>query len=99
LKKIYQAENPMMVWSARRIVEAAGIRCMIRNEFAGGALGLLSPLDTWPELWVLDERHAERAIKTLAESTAVDAEKPEWNCPHCAETNAGSFETCWNCGR
>ncbi|MDB5987080.1 MAG: hypothetical protein JWR16_2133 [Nevskia sp.] len=88
----------MLVWNARRVVEAAGIRCTIRNEFAGGASGLLSPLDTWPELWVLDERHAERAIKTLAAATAVDTERADWLCPHCSESNAGSFEICWNCG-
>jgi len=99
MKKIYQAENPMLVWNARRVVEASGIRCIIRNEFAGGASGVLSPLDTWPELWVLDERHAERAIKALAESTAADAERSEWRCPHCREVNAGSFEICWACGR
>lgn len=89
----------MLVWSARRIVEASGIRCTIFNEFAGGASGLLSPLDTWPELWVLDERHAERAAKALAEAVAADIERPDWSCPDCGEANAGSFEICWNCGR
>ncbi len=99
MKRIYQAQNPLLVWNARRVVEAAGIRCMIRNEFAGGASGLLSPLDTWPELWVLDERHTERALKALAESEHADAEGADWQCPTCAETNSGSFEICWNCGR
>lgn len=98
MKKIYEAENPMQVWSARILVENAGIPCSLRNEFAGGASGLLAPLDAWPELWV-EDRHAERAKRLLAAAPASDSSTDEWACAHCGEVNADSFELCWKCHR
>ncbi len=98
MKKIYEAENPALVWSARVIVEDAGIPCTLRNEFAGGASGLLSPLDAWPELWVIDDRNAERAQALLKTISAETAEAPDWHCANCGEINAASFCVCWNCG-
>jgi len=96
LKKIYEAQNPIQVWNARRIVEDHGIRGTILNEFAGGASGALSPLDAWPELWV-SEFHAERARRVLHEAS-LEAPGHDWKCRECTEANAAPFEVCWNCG-
>jgi hypothetical protein len=98
MKKIYEAENPALVWSARVIVEDAGIPCTLRNEFAGGASGLLSPLDAWPELWVVDDRNAERAQAMLSAMSSQIVEGPDWACTACAEVNGHRFGVCWKCG-
>lgn len=98
MKKIYEAENPALVWSARVIVEASGIRCALRNEFAGGASGLLAPIETWPELWVVDDRHAERARALLQDAILTPPQGDDWRCDACSEANAPSFGLCWNCG-
>jgi hypothetical protein len=97
MKKIYEAENPALVWSARVIVEDAGIPCTIRNEFAGGASGLLSPLDAWPELWVIDDRHAQRAQAALSAMSSQGSSGPDWACAVCGEINGDSFGICWKC--
>lgn len=96
MKKVYESQNLALVTIARGIVEEAGIRCTLRNEFAAGAAGQLAPIDTWPQLWVLDDLHAGRAAAALRR--AFEHTGADWNCPRCGEDNAASFDICWKCG-
>jgi hypothetical protein len=95
-KKVYTHENRFLVWNARNILDAAGIENQIRNEYASSGAGELSPIDSWPELWVNDEEEYERAV-ALIEKAFSEGEGVSWRCEYCGESNGPSFEICWNC--
>lgn len=98
MKLLYTAEHLPLVWHARNLVEEAGYACVLRNEYAGGGAGELSPFDVWPELWIVEDLHYERARTALAAALTRSLGEPPWQCRHCGERNEGSFELCWKCG-
>lgn len=95
MRKICSQQNATLIWHARNILASAGIDCTLRNEFASGGVGQLSPFDAWPELWV-EDRDEYRARNLLKAAFEV-ADLPDWNCPRCGERIGGAFESCWNC--
>ncbi len=80
----------------KNLLEEQGIECTIRNEFSAGGACDLAPFETWPELWVVDDRDEDRA-QLIIQQLQQAADK-EICCPQCGEVNAGSFKLCWNCG-
>lgn len=97
MKQVYTSENRFLVANARNILEAEGIEVTVRNEHASSAMGELSPLDTWMELWVINECDYERACNIL-DTSLSQSSAPEWTCSNCGESNDASFELCWQCG-
>ncbi|MDE1463720.1 DUF2007 domain-containing protein [Spartinivicinus poritis] len=96
MKLIYTNENRFLVSNAKNLVENSGIAVTLKNEYAAGGMGDLSPLDTWLELWVVDDSDYEKAVQVIESSlSSVDSE--EWNCNNCNEKNDASFEFCWSC--
>ena len=96
MKMVYTHPNPVVVAQSRSAVELAGIECIVRNEYAGGGIGELAPIDTWPELWVVsdsDFSKAKRLLEQLHSRTTVD----EWTCGRCGATSPATFELCWQC--
>lgn len=94
MKLIYTHENKIIVENTRNYLSECGIDSEMRNEFACGAIGDLSPIQTWPELWVSenDFTQAKKLIDSIVNST-----DPSWSCTQCGEENDASFEFCWNC--
>ena len=95
--KLYTNNDRFMVWQVKQLLDQHNIPCFIKNEFASGAMGELSPLDCQPEVWLNDASWQPRAEKLIAQMNTVTRE--EWVCPNCAETNGGNFEVCWQCGQ
>jgi hypothetical protein len=96
LKLIYTNENRFLVNNCKNIVENAGIAVMLKNEYAFGGVGDLSPFDTWLELWVLDDADYDKAVTIIA--TALrESHEQDWECGQCHEKNDPSFEVCWQC--
>lgn len=96
MKLLYTHPNRILVENARNIVENAGIGTRLENEFAGGGIGELAPINAWLELWVVRDRDYETAEKLLVE-TLKEEDGPDWRCPACGEINSPAFEFCWNC--
>ena len=94
MKLVYSNQNNILVHNAKNLIEAQGIETALKNEFVQGGVGEISAIDSWPEVWVLNDADYERAIKIIATTNdnAVD-----WVCEQCAEPNDPSFEICWNC--
>lgn len=90
--------HPMLyqVVNVQNLLAHKHIKTTVRNEFSGGATGELSANDTWVELWLDDERDLAVA-EAIIRDMKTEAEQ-EWFCSHCGESNAGSFEVCWQCG-
>lgn len=96
MKLIYTHENRLLVNNAQNILENAGIPIAIKNEYAAGASGDLSFLNTWLELWVVNDEDYSKAIETL-DAALANSNNREWTCGNCDELNAASFDICWNC--
>lgn len=96
MKLIYTHENRLLVSNAQNILENAGIAVTLKNEYAGGASGDLSFLNTWLELWVINDEDYDKATHSI-KAALNSTNDSEWMCSSCNETNSASFELCWNC--
>ncbi len=96
MKLIYTHENRILVSNAQNILENAGIAVTLKNEFAGGGSGDLSFLATWVEVWVINDEDYDAAIDVIKLSLNNNSAQ-DWICNSCNETNAASFDLCWNC--
>lgn len=95
MQLLYTNENRYLVLNIKNLLENAGIAVVLRNEFAGGAAGLLAPNETWLELWLVNDVDADTAWDIIAEAT--EPTTGEWQCRQCGEKNDPSFELCWQC--
>ena len=97
--KVYSGPVLANVALLKDVLESYGIGCEIRGEYLGGAAGELPPIETWPELWILDESQAEPASELVQEAIEPPkASTSRWTCPQCREEVEGQFSECWNCG-
>ncbi len=96
MKLLYTSDDRLRVANARNLVENAGIDTVLKNEYAAGGVGDLSPLDAWLELWVVDDADYDRAMQII-DSAMADEDASPWICARCGEENDASFEYCWNC--
>jgi len=97
MKKLTSADSLITINHFKNLLEAEGIRCQIRNEHLGSIMGEMPFVETWPELWVLNDLDFDRATQLI---TDADAESPRapWRCRKCGEENEGQFAACWSCG-
>lgn len=93
---IYTHENQFLVRNVQNILKEAGIDSVLKNQFSSGGVGELSPIDSWPELWLTEDDQFARA-KDLVANAYNEQAQTDWCCPQCGETNGGAFEICWNC--
>ena len=96
MKLVYTHENKLLAENAKNILDLAGIESYLKNEFASGAAGDLVPSESWPEIWLLDESDYDQAIAVLSVLEKKQTEA-DWECMRCHESNAATFEICWNC--
>ncbi|MCY7296122.1 putative signal transducing protein [Alteromonas sp. a30] len=99
--RIFSSENRLEVQQIKDLLESKQIDCFIKNEFAIGAVGELSPFDAWPEVWILDsewEPKARAFIDAFLKENEEKRQQGDWVCPHCHEVNDAHFEICWSCG-
>jgi len=94
VKRVFSSYNLQVVHHKKNLLEAAGIRAMVRNEFLSSAMGELPPGECQVELWILDESDLRRAEEVLYTRPIVDS---DWTCS-CGERLGGQFTQCWRCG-
>jgi hypothetical protein len=94
VRRVYSSYNLAAVHHARNVLDAAGIRAVVKNQYLSSGMGDLPPAECQPELWVLDDADVARAEALLF---ASEPSGPAWQCA-CGETLAGQFTQCWNCG-
>lgn len=95
MKRIFSSHNLLAVHHARNVLEAEGIRAVVKNELLSSAMGELPPAECQGELWVRPV-DAERAEKILR--FQLHSEEVPWTCPSCAERSEPQFTQCWRCG-
>ena len=97
MKLVYTHPSIIAVVKAQSLVEFAGIKCVLRNEYATGAIGELAPIDAWPEVWVINDKDFERASSLIEESQKA-TQKADWECAQCGSLSPATFDSCWYCG-
>ena len=97
MKLVYTHPNIALVVQAHALIEQAGIECVLRNEYAVGAIGELAPISAWPEVWVVRDRDFEKAV-AIVEETQKSPLASDWTCAQCTNPNPATFDTCWHCG-
>lgn len=95
MKLVYTNENTLLIGNVQNILNNAGIHTCLKNEYAGGASGDLSFLNTWQELWIVNDEDYERATDLINQSSHKDTN--DWLCTKCGENNSSAFDFCWNC--
>jgi len=99
MKRIYSSHDLIGVHHARNLLDAAGIRAIVRNELLSSAMGELPPAECLAELWVLDDAEAARAEAILREGRLPQTPGATlWRCAVCGETMEAQFTQCWHCG-
>lgn len=96
MKLVFTHPSPIIVAQARNEVERAGIECVLRNEYASGAIGELAPIEAWGELWVLRDNQ-QQAAKAIVAEMQKPVEGVDWTCPACSNGNPATFDFCWSC--
>jgi hypothetical protein len=96
MRRVYSSFDLVAVHHARNLLEAEGIRAVVRNERLASAMGELPPAECQAEVWVADERDAGRAERLLREGAPVTG--APWPCPGCGERIEPQFTQCWRCG-
>ena len=96
MKLVYTHENRLMVLNVKNILSGHGIDVVVNKEFASSAAGGLAPIDTWPEIWILDDDDLDSSMKII-ESLDVEINTAMWQCIECLEMNDETFDYCWTC--
>lgn len=96
MRRVYSSFDFVAVHHARNLLEAQGIRAVVKNERLASAMGELPPAECQAEVWVLDESEAALAERLLREG--AQASGPPWSCGDCGERIEPQFTQCWRCG-
>jgi len=88
-----------MVFQIKQLLDEKGIPCFVKNEFAIGAMGELSPMDVLPEVWISDHEWLPKVEQFIADFQHQSVGSSPWVCNKCHEQNGASFELCWQCGK
>lgn len=98
MRKVYSCSSLIELSPYKFALEAQGIKYLIKNEFAQGAVGEIPPTESWPQIWVMDDADFAEAEQLCAQVEQKQKEtSSDWFCHSCNESNASSFEYCWQC--
>lgn len=99
MRRICTSDNGVIIGHVRQVLDNHAIPCIVRNDFLAGGAGELPVNETWPEIWVIDDRDFDRARALVDAIVATaHASDPPWRCTSCGELVEGQFTDCWRCG-
>ena len=96
MKRVFSSYNLQVAHHTRNLLEAEGIRAVVRNEMLSSAMGELPPAECQVEVWVVRDAEFEKAAQILRSPRGKN-EAP-WKCGSCGEAIEGQFTQCWRCG-
>jgi len=97
--KVYENFELSKVGQVQSVLEAAGIRTHLKNQYTSSVLGEIPFVEVVPELYILEDGDlaaARRLISEMLDTSGNDL--PEWTCAECDAAVDGVFARCWNCG-
>ena len=63
--KVFECFNLIEAGQVRSLLESHGIRTFLKNEFSAGAVGELPFQEVAPQLFILEEKDLDEAIKLV----------------------------------
>lgn len=99
LIKVYENFDFSRVGQMQSILESNGIRTFIRNQYGSSVMGEVPFVEVVPQLFVLDDRDAERAAELLLLDRPQANGAEDWVCPECGVDVDAGFDRCWKCGQ
>lgn len=98
MQPLYSSLNLHEIHHLRNLLEAEGIRCLLKNELLSRLAGEIPFTECAPHLWLLDARDHERAMRVVRDFGRRAVAGPPWQCPQCGEMLERQFSACWHCG-
>jgi hypothetical protein len=99
MTKVHSAPHPFVLENLRNILEVEGIASEVRTPFLGAARGDIPSTECWSELWILDDREADKALGVIRSALEpYEQAGALWTCKRCGEKNEAQFGACWQCG-
>ena len=86
------------VGQMQSLLESHGIKTFIRNQYGSSVMGEVPFVEVVPQLFVLEEKDAQRAMELLKPALAGGDSGEGWVCPDCEADVDGNFSHCWRCG-
>jgi len=100
MKQVFVSQHLFEVEMRKERLEQAGILCTIKNQRSSGLAGEIPFIETFPELWVVQDEEYEQAQRLLDDGlVALPSSQDGWICPGCEERHESQFADCWKCGR
>ena len=96
--KVYENFDFSRVGQIQSVLESHGIRTIIKNQFGSSVMGEVPFVEVVPQLFVLEEKDAERALQLIEQEAPKSEAGEDWVCPDCGAEVDGHFSRCWNCG-
>lgn len=93
---IYTAATPLEAEILRAYLAIHDIGTRVLGTELWSARGELA-VDSYPRLWLEDERDRERAEALLQQYRQPRPAGLDWRC-RCGEPVPADFDSCWSCG-
>jgi len=101
MKQVYIAADMMDAELFKDRLLEHRIPATVRGAILAGVIGEI-PANTYPTVWIEDDRDYQLARKLVGQHEANDIEitnGEKWKCQHCGETLSPQFTHCWSCGK
>lgn len=96
--KVFEHFDFSRVGQMQSLLESHGIKTFIRNQYGSSVMGEVPFVEVVPQLFVLHESDAQRAIELLQLDRPREAAGGDWICPECGVDVDAQFDCCWKCG-
>jgi len=97
--KVFEDFDVTLVGHYQSVLESNQIATYMKNQFGTSGAGELPFVEVVPQLWVLNDADAERALALIEELT--DPENSQallpWKCSRCGTAQEAAFTHCWKC--
>ena len=99
MRRVHSSLNLVEINHLKNLLEASGVRCVLRNALMTGLAGEVPFDQCSAQLWVLDDAALWLAEEILGEWRRKRYLRgPAWVCQACSESHEGQFSQCWKCG-
>ena len=93
---MHRGTDPIEANLLKGLLESEGIPAAVTGaDLVGGYSGVPKVCDV---RLLVPERYRAGAAAVLERYQRKRPAEADWQCAGCGELNAGSFESCWNCG-
>ena len=67
MKRVFTAPTVTEAYLIKGILESEGIETFVKNEHLSGLAGEVPFMESWPEVWVIEDEEVEHAETIIAD--------------------------------